>query len=237
MKEIFAMSAQLTSMVSPNTTFLQALEAGRMLSALPVGPMTDPFGLRAALVGLSASQAEQLGFLTSGTCGHTSSISPMSTALATSLASRLQARTDSLGSTLFLRTWKARATPSGRSICALRASVRRTSDRDSTGALRGWASPQGRDGKGSRTGEAMYTDRAGRPLNEQTANLLDQWATDQQPVRLPASGGALTGSSAAMARGGQLNPAHSRWLMGFPAAWDACGVTAMPLSRRSQRRS
>jgi hypothetical protein len=39
----------------------------------------------------------------------------------------------------------------------------------------GWATPQARDHKGSRTGAKMYADRAGRPLNEQAANLLDQW--------------------------------------------------------------
>lgn len=36
---------------------------------------------------------------------------------------------------------------------------------------------------------------------------------------------------------GQLRPEHSRWLMGFPAAWDDCGVMAMQYVRRSRRRS
>jgi hypothetical protein len=43
--------------------------------------------------------------------------------------------------------------------------------------------------------------------------------------------------AAEMGSAGQLNPAHSRWLMGFPAVWDSCGATAMQSSRKSRRRS
>jgi hypothetical protein len=47
----------------------------------------------------------------------------------------------------------------------------------------------------------------------------------------------LIGSSAGMESGGQLNPAHSRWLMGLPPEWDACGVTAMDSLRPQRKRS
>ncbi|UVX31561.1 DNA methyltransferase [Klebsiella phage VLCpiM12a] len=58
-----------------------------------------------------------------------------------------------------------------------------------------------------------------------------------QPIRITASGQMLTGSDAEMESSGQLNPAHSRWLMGFPPEWDDCAVTAMQSSRKSQRNS
>ena len=66
---------------------------------------------------------------------------------------------------------------------------------------------------------------------------LQDFAAITQPIRITDSGQMLTGSDAGMESSGQLNPAHSRWLMGFPPEWDDCAVTAMQSSRKSQRNS
>jgi hypothetical protein len=95
---------------------------------------------------------------------------------------------------------------------------------------------------------------AGRDLqmNLGIAAQLASWATpqvsDQNGRRQPdgkrsiglnsqAHGPISSGSPAATGGRGQLNPAFSRWLMGYPAAWDDCAPTATRSSHRSRRSS
>ena len=41
-----------------------------------------------------------------------------------------------------------------------------------------------------------------------------------------------SGSPAQTEKPAVLNPAFTRWLMGYPAAWDVCADTATPSSRK-----
>ena len=102
----------------------------------------------------------------------------------------------------------------------------------------GWPTPAVADDNNSRySPEAMEREAARDKKGSNLGTTAYIQVTHPGPMRLTARGELLTGSTAGMESGGQLNPAHSRWLMGYPPAWDDCAVTAMPSSRKPQRSS
>ena len=275
------MSHLTTCEDSRSATSSPELASGLIPSASPDGLMTNQSGQAPARASLSARQAKEMGLLTSGTFGPTSSTSSASADLSMSLANRLQAVTQTHGSTLYKLTWKEWDTPSG--LCRLRqrASVRRTSERGPTGwptpvantnpqpetkrglqhvsgsaRLTGWQTPVANDAMGSThcysgknqdgtpkiclkmPGSVLLTgwptpttSNTRAPSVESAMNMYRQDGSKTQqrlqdfagitgPLRLTVFGEMRTGSYVEMANGVQLNPAHSRWLMGLPRAWD-----------------
>lgn len=356
MSEALRTSPQLTLWEWVSATSSPASPDGATRCDSPESPTMPASGPDHVRVKGSAKRAAVADSPTPATSGPSGSDSSPSAALQSSLESNLRARLASSGSTLFSLTWKERATPAQRRICALRASALRTADsgcsswptpvvsrgdysrrngnpdeqtlklsgvaklaswptptvadgtasRDTfhhgennptlLGAARraAWATPQAHDSATPKTPEQIAAARAAAPkrssggppgfsnLNEQAQ--LSPWPTPRavdgakgstadnpgrsegpdlptvagrSPWPTPASrdrkssasnkhgdnsrplnevarltGEAATGSPAPTASRGQLNPEHTRFLMGFPAGWGSCADTATRSSRK-----
>ena len=228
-----------------SATSSPVLVAGATPCALPDGPTTDLFGRAVAHASPSAPQAPKKVPLMIDTSGLSGSISSASAALESSLVSKLKQRLTTDGSILFNLIWKVKATPAGRQVYRLRASARRISDNDygswpttltadgrgSAGVGKrelpnvakwvGWPTTSTRDYKGGYRGGRMRNNK----ISTDTLDVAAQLTSGQTAI----------GSPAATENHGQLNPAHSRWLMGLPPAWDACAPTATPSSRKSRK--
>jgi len=93
---------------------------------------------------------------------------------------------------------------------------------DSTANLKGWSTPKVADGRGNPY-DPVEGDRRAELRKEVSLTGWPTPCTQDGPNGGPAQGNdrlpGAAGSTAVTAGTGQLNPAFSLWLMGYPSAW------------------
>lgn len=105
---------------------------------------------------------------------------------------------------------------------------------DVAAQLAGWPTPTTSNDRSPCPQEAMRTYRDN---GTKIQKRLQDVAALCGPARLTASGEMLIGSTAGMDGGGQLDPDHSRWLMGFPPEWEECAPTETLSTLKRRQRS
>lgn len=220
----------MTSCNTTKSTCAPELPSGPTRFDALGGLTIDEFGARLFPANLSARQARGLGLLTSGICGPSGSTSSSSADLTSSLVSRLQARTVSLGSTLYKLTWKPRVMPSGRSIYALRASARRISDSGSGGLPSGWPTPQARDHFPAHTPEYIAAKKA-QGHGMQNLNDHVQLATWNTPRATDGSNGGPNQAGGAL----PADAALAGWTTTTTRDWKDGGTDIKPRADGSER--
>lgn len=219
MNEQLEMFDPTTLKAIPSAIGLPESASGRIHSEKQKCQTIPRSGQRRAPANRLALRDKERGWETIDISGPSSSVWSESVALQESLVSKLRVKVASLGSTLYKMSWRQKATPRGWLFFRLVASGRRTCDSACIGLpktqrLSHWPTPLESDSRGS-------AGTASRKIVE-LPNAVRLTCPDQRT----AIGQTRNGSTAWTTSGDQLNPELPRWLLGIPAAWEDCAVTA-----------